>query len=132
MMRAMRPAARMLLLPVPLLTMGACSSPQPRADVTSTVPEERALGLAEVGQQEDRARIPEVVALLDSADPGIRMFAIRTLERLTGETLGYDYAAAEHERAEAVDRWVRWVAEQDSSTMEEDADSTAEAGDVSD
>ena len=31
-----------------------------------------------------------------------------TLERLTGQTLGYDYAAPEAERRAATDRWVEW------------------------
>jgi len=89
--------------------LAGCSVPQERADLASRAPAERTRGLARVAQMQDTRAIPQVVELLDSADPAVRMFAIRTLERLTGETLGYDYAAPEREREEAVDRWVRWV-----------------------
>ncbi|VAX40019.1 hypothetical protein MNBD_PLANCTO03-1271, partial [hydrothermal vent metagenome] len=39
-----------------------------------------------------------------------RMVAILALERLTGETLGYDHAAVEAQREDAVARWVEWYA----------------------
>jgi hypothetical protein len=37
------------------------------------------------------------------------MFAIGALERLTGETKGYDYAASEADREAAVEAWAAWV-----------------------
>jgi hypothetical protein len=38
------------------------------------------------------------------------VFAIHTLEQLTGQTLGYDHAAPRQERAEAIRRWADWYA----------------------
>lgn len=57
----------------------------------------------------DRSALPDLVTLLDSDDPATRLLAIRALENLTGDTLGYDYAAPASERRPAVERWVRRV-----------------------
>ena len=51
---------------------------------------------------------PNRIALLDSDDPLVRMLAFRSLERMTGETFGYDHAGSQLERDQAVDRWVEW------------------------
>ncbi len=77
-------------------------SPEPAARI------EAALEAADRG---DRGAIPDLIGLLDSDDPATRMVGILALERLTGETLGYDYAAAEGEREAAVARWVEWYAD---------------------
>jgi HEAT repeat protein len=74
-------------------------SPEPAARM------EAALDAAARG---DRDAIPHLIALLDSDDPATRLVAIGSLERLTGQTLGYHYAAPEREREEAVERWVEW------------------------
>lgn len=52
--------------------------------------------------------IRRLIEQLDSFDPAMRMLTIRTLERMTGQTLGYDHAAPEWARDIAVDRWVAW------------------------
>ncbi len=57
---------------------------------------------------QNKASIPDLVRMLDSDDPAERLVAIRSLERLTGQTFGYDHAAPEDERAKAVERWVAW------------------------
>lgn len=57
----------------------------------------------------DRASAVELIRQLESNDPAARLFAIRTLEALTGETLGYDYAGHPWERSEAVARWTAWL-----------------------
>ena len=46
--------------------------------------------------------------MLESSDPASRLVAIRALERLTGETMGYDHAGSVPERGVAVDRWWVW------------------------
>jgi hypothetical protein len=43
--------------------------------------------------------------MLESDDPTTRVLALRTLERLTGETMGYDPHAEPFEREDAVARW---------------------------
>jgi HEAT repeat protein len=74
-------------------------SPEPAARIEAAV---------EAADRGDRGAIPDLIALLESDDPATRLVAIRSLERLTGETLGYDHAAGEYEREEAVERWVEW------------------------
>ncbi|MBX3322313.1 MAG: hypothetical protein KF757_04930 [Phycisphaeraceae bacterium] len=49
-----------------------------------------------------------IIQELDSHDPAVRFIAIRTLERLTGQTNGYDFAALDWDREASVQAWVRW------------------------
>ena len=91
------------------LALGACSSPAPQPDARSPDPVERTLAAAEIIRSEDRSRVPELITMLDSHDPAVRMLAIGGLERLTGQTLGYSYADPEPKRTIAIDRWVRWA-----------------------
>lgn len=86
--------------------MGGCTpipkgfdSPEPAARIEAAV---------EAARTGDTGAIPDLIGLLDSDDPATRLVAIRSLERLTGETLGYDHAAAEPEREAAIGRWVEW------------------------
>jgi hypothetical protein len=81
----------------------------PPAGVDSPDPHERLRAVAEATRRGDREAVPALVRLLDSDDPAVRMFSIRALERLTGTTLGYDHAAPEASRREAVARWVTYV-----------------------
>lgn len=85
-----------------------CSQPSRRADFSSVDPSERTLAIGHAARDRDEGSIRSLIALLDSNDPAERMAAIRTLERLTGQTLGYDHAAPESARREAVARWEEW------------------------
>lgn len=62
----------------------------------------------EAAQLQDRSAVRPLIEMLDSDDVAARMVAIRSLERITGETLGYDYAGAEPQRRAAIARWVAW------------------------
>lgn len=75
-------------------------------------PGERATAIASAAETSDRAAIPRLITLLDSDDPGTRLLAIEALERLTGQTFGYDYAAPAALRRESIDQWVQWQARQ--------------------
>jgi len=50
-----------------------------------------------------------LVERLDSDDPAIRFYAIRSLQKLTGQTLGYRYYDDAEERRPAVEQWQRWL-----------------------
>jgi len=96
---------------VALLVTGGgfgCSLPPQRPDFSSVDPQERTLAAAEAARRADRSSIPPLIEMLDSPDAAQRMLAIATLERLTGQTLDYAYWAPEHQRSEAVSRWVQW------------------------
>ncbi len=90
------------------LALGGCSLPEQRADFRSVDPQERTLALAQAARERDQDSIPVLISMLDSEDAGERMLAIQTLERLTGQTLGYDFAAPRFKREPAVREWVQW------------------------
>lgn len=94
----MRPAV-LILLP-----LAACAS-TPRPDFRSVEPAARNDAIVQAARRRDHAAIPDLVRMLDADDPATRLLAITTLERLTGETLGYDYAAPERDRRRAVQAW---------------------------
>ncbi|MBL8746405.1 MAG: hypothetical protein JNK58_08630 [Phycisphaerae bacterium] len=88
--------------------LAGCSLPQQRADFDSTDPAERVLAVGVATEKPSRESVPALIRLLESDDPAERMLAIRSLEKQTGRTFGYEYADSEARRAEAVRRWVAW------------------------
>jgi HEAT repeat protein len=91
-----------------VLVFGGCG-PTIQADFNSAEPAARNAAIVEAASKGDRKAVPDLVRMLDSDDPATRLLAINALEKLTGERMGYDYTAPEHERARAVDRWQGWV-----------------------
>lgn len=92
---------------------GGCTKPIPRG-LDSYDPTGRIQAMLEVAATNDRTQYPQLIAALDSDDSAVRLTAIGTLERLTGQTLGYDHAARESERRAATDRWVEWYEQRSS------------------
>ncbi len=88
----------------PLLS--GCFSPPQGFD--SPEPSRRLKAVLRAAQERDQSAIPKLIRCLNSDDPALRMAAIRTLEDLTGQTLGYEYAAPEWKRREQVKAWVEW------------------------
>ena len=86
-----------------------CGPSMPRG-FDSPEPAARMDAVVQAARTNDRSAVPKIVPLLESDDPATRLLAIRTLEQLTGQTLGYDYAAPEAERGAAVERWNRYAA----------------------
>jgi hypothetical protein len=116
----MRTGAASLSLAVVAAGTASCA---PAIPVSFDSPEPGARNAAIVRAAASRRRedLPSLVRMLDSDDPVTRMLAIRTLERLTGDTLGYDAAAPAWERCLAVAKW------QDSVRMSHDATSPDDA-----
>ena len=83
-------------------TPGGFDSPDPTS---------RLVAISEAGETADASAVPALIEQLESNDPGARLLAIRSLERITGETLGYDYAEPWWSRSRAVRRWRAWAAE---------------------
>lgn len=94
------------LVAVSLGWAGACSSP-PRG-FASPDPGARLDAIVDAAADEDPGAVRPLIVLLESDDPAVRLAAIRTLERITGETFGYDFAAPAWKRREQVDRWEAW------------------------
>lgn len=84
-------------------SLSACASPP--GGLESPVPAERVRSISRAAAARDSEAVDELVAMLRSDDPVVRMLAIRALEDITGETLGYDHAGPERSRTEAVERW---------------------------
>ncbi|MBC7772232.1 MAG: HEAT repeat domain-containing protein [Pyrinomonadaceae bacterium] len=94
-----------------------CSSPPISLDSPHSFSRIRAIQRASAN--DDKTAIPRLILLLDSDDPAVRMLSIRTLEHMTGQTLGYDHAGPEPEREHAVDQWETWYLEQTGKTTKE-------------
>jgi HEAT repeat protein len=89
--------------------VSACG-PTIKADFDSPEPAARNAAIVQAAAGRDAAAVPNLVRMLDSDDPATRLLAIDALDRITGERLGYEHAAHEHEREPAVRRWQEWVA----------------------
>jgi hypothetical protein len=91
-----------------LVAVAGCGSqlPQPRLqDLESPDVTERVRAIKWAGENQMEAAVPLLVDRLAEQDPAVRFFAIQSLERITGETLGYRYLAPPAARAQAVARW---------------------------
>jgi hypothetical protein len=71
-------------------------------------PAER-FGAAVAGARTNDPRaIPELIRLLGSDDPAIRLASSHELQKVTGQNMGYNHADPEPRRRQAIERWVRW------------------------
>jgi hypothetical protein len=106
----MRDASGLFVIIAAFCLVGGCARPQGRGladdDASFKIP-----AIKSAVQQKDERAIPQLVADLESSDPAVRFYAIEGLERLTGETFGYDYYDDEPDRQQAVDRWKQWLAD---------------------
>lgn len=91
---------------LPILAAGGCAPEA--ASFDSREPGARLEASFKAVESRDGASTDELIRMLQSDDPAERLVAIRSLERLTGQTLGYDHAGPEAEREAAVERWVAW------------------------
>ncbi len=88
---------------------GGCAGPGLHAGFDAPDPGARLHAVEDAAEDGDRSAVPNLVNMLDSDDPAARMLAIRALERLTGETLAYDYSASFLERRAGIARWKEWL-----------------------
>ena len=91
---------------VVMSVLAGCASPPGGFD--SPVPAERLKAMSRAAKDGDQSAVPKVIGFLNSDDPVVRLTAIRTLESLTGQTLGYDHAAPEAQRRQMAGVWVEW------------------------
>jgi hypothetical protein len=83
--------------------------PTTKPDFHSPEPGARNEAIIDAAASKNQAAIPDLVRMLQSDDGATRLLAIRTLERLTGETLGYDYASNLETRRAGIARWENYV-----------------------
>jgi hypothetical protein len=92
--------------------VGGCASPDKAVGFDEPDPHARLRAVQRAAASGDRSSIPALINLLSSDDAAERMLAIRSLESMTGQTLGYDHAAPPEARREAAGRWAAWYAQQ--------------------
>jgi len=117
-----------------LAATGGCSGPGLQAGFGSPDPASELHAIAPAVAKNDPAALPDLIRLLESDDPAVRMLSYRALERLTGQTLGYEFSAPLPARQEAIARWQTWMQEQAASPTPTSTDNslpTAPADDAS-
>ncbi len=91
-----------------LITLWGCI-PEAKPGFDSPAPSKRLDAIVNASSLEDDESLVKLVEKLRSPDPVERMFAIRSLEIRTGETLGYDHAAEHWQRLGAYTRWLEYL-----------------------
>jgi HEAT repeat protein len=92
-----------------VLPVTACGPSANSGGFDSAVPAAKIAAIHDAQQKNDPADIKRLVEQLDSDDPAVRLAAISTLQRLTGQTLGYRHFDPPAQRDAAVQRWVEAV-----------------------
>jgi len=82
----------------------------PRCAVTNPDPSAKIPAIKASVQTNDTSVVQQLIKDLESDDPAVRFYAIAGLQRLTGQTFGYQYYADEPQRAAAVQQWKAWLA----------------------
>ena len=102
-----------------MLLIGSVSGciPQTKAGFDSPAPSKRLDAIVDASTLEDDESLVKLVEKLRSYDPAERMFAIRSLEIRTGETLEYDHAAPAWKRVEGFNRWIAYLNERGIDTI---------------
>jgi hypothetical protein len=98
--------ASLAVLTCPLAGCGPVVTPS----FDSPEPAARNAAIVRAAETRDQGSVDELIAMLASDDPATRVLAIRTLERITGQTNDYDPHADELSRSAAVRRWHAWYA----------------------
>ena len=90
--------------------------PESKIGFDSPTPSKRLDAIVDATRLEDDESLLKLVEKLRSQVPTERMFAIRALEKRTGETFGYDHAGQDWQRLEAYGRWLEHLEEQGIET----------------
>lgn len=93
------------------LGCGACadSAQSLRRRLESFDPAVRVRAVMIVAEKGLTSLIPALVDRLDDEDSAVRLYTILALEKLTGQRLGYAYAAPRVQRRAAIENWRRYV-----------------------
>lgn len=116
-----RPVCRyacLTVLPTLFVLLPGCL-PETKPGFHSPAPSKRLDAIVQASELEDTESLVKLVEKLRSHAPAERMFAIRSLEIRTGQTLGYDHAAEHWQRVAAYNRWLQWLHEQDITTPDD-------------
>lgn len=101
-----------------IATLLAGCMPTAKPSFDSAEPAARNAAIVGAAKTGDKASIPQLVRMLASDDPTTRVLAIRTLERVTGQTLGFDASGSDEDRAAGIKAWERWLAGEMSQAVQ--------------
>lgn len=90
--------------------LGGCVAPREPLVVSNPDPSVKIPAIKASVQSKDMAATKQMIKDLESDDPAVRFYSIGGLQRLTGDTFGYQYFADDAKRAEAVSKWKAWLA----------------------
>jgi len=94
------------LATVGLACLPACNqSSARRGQLASRYPLDRVRAAVQLTEAGDTEAVDLLIELLNDRDRGVRMYTILALERLCGETYGYEYYDPEPAREAAIGRW---------------------------
>jgi hypothetical protein len=105
-------AARAMLCACAALLVAACAPSATEGGFKNPAPGAQVYAIESAVREERKQQIPEIVECLRSDDDLVRMMAIGALERMTGQTLGYDFADPLPLRLQGYRRWREWVVAQ--------------------
>ena len=100
-----------------LLWVSGCAAAGARLykDLQAEDPAVRIQAVVRAGQIKDQGAVPYLVDRLTDSEVDVRLFAIVSLEKITGQRMGYHIYDPPAKRAEAVDRWRQWLATRHAS-----------------
>ncbi len=78
-------------------------------DLQSNNPAVQVLAIKWAGDNKVQKAVPLLVDLLESQDASVRFYAILALKKITGKTLGYNYAEDASSRAKGVENWRKFL-----------------------
>ena len=81
-------------------------------NISAADPEVATVAMNKAAQTKSRGAIVPLVKRLYDEDPAIRLSAIKALQSITGEDMGYRSYEPEVKRIAAIKRWEAWLAEE--------------------
>ena len=89
-------------------------------NISAADPEVATVAMNKAAQNKSRRAIVPLVKRLYDEDPVIRLSAIRALQNITGEDMGYRSYEPEVKRVAAIKRWEAWLVEEGLVSEKED------------
>ncbi len=86
------------------------------ARLQSDSPFTRARAVVQAAEARDDGAIPYLVDRLTDSERSVRLFAIRSLQKLTGRTFGYRHYDPPDKRQKAVGQWRHWLEQRAATT----------------
>ena len=95
-----------------IILIGGCSAPREPRLISNPDPSGKIPAYKIAVENKDLSHAKQMVDDLESDDPAVRFYAIEGLQRLTGETFGYEFYLDEEQRKPSLGRWKQWLAKQ--------------------